>query len=150
MPELVRVSTAERMDGLMSYINEQFGRGKYIEIVQAIGMHSILVDPEHSIADQEQLYRLVLNLLKSKIGKDAPGSYGSWLSSFPRYLDHIVEQGQIVTDASAQSLLASRRAAYGPFASLDEFYFWALDDRRLPLDQIIRYVQRTVELARSC
>ncbi len=150
MPDLVRVSNAQHLDGLMSYINDQFGRGKYAEIIQAIGMHSILIDPEHTITDQEQLYRMVLNLLKDKISKDDPKAYAAWIASFPRYLDRLVELGQIVTDATAQSALASHRAAYGPFASLDAFYFWALDDRRLPLDQIIRYVLKTVEMSRSC
>ncbi len=150
MPELVRVSNVENLNDLKSYINDQFGQARYAEIIQAIGMHSILADPEHTLTDQEQLYRLVLNLLKSKISKDNASVYASWLASFPRHLDRLVEQGQIVTDAAAQSALASRRAAYGPFASLDAFYFWALDDRRLPLDQIVRYVLKTVEMARSC
>ncbi len=150
MPELVRVSNAENLDGLLSYISDQFGRGKYAEIIQAIGMHSLLFDPEHTISDQDKLYREVLNMLKNKIGKDDPKTYAQWIAAFPRYLDSLVEKNQIVTDAAAQSVLASHRAAYGPFASLDAFYFWALDDRRLPLDQIIRYVLRTVEMARSC
>ena len=150
MPELVRVSNVENLNGLMSYINDQFGRERYAEIIQAIGMHSLLMDPEHTLTDQEQLYRLVLNLLKSKISRDDSRIYPSWLASFPKHLDRLVEQGQIVADAAAQSVLASHRSAYGPFASLDAFYFWALDDRRLPLDQIILYVLKTVELARSC
>ncbi len=149
MPELVRVTTAANLDELLSYITDQFERGRYAEIIQAIGMHSILVDPEHTITDQEQLYRLALNLLKNKVRKENPSIYSAWLAAFPRHLDRLVEQGQIVTDPAAQAVLASHRAAYGPFASLDAFYFWALDDRRLPLDQIVRYVLRTVETARS-
>jgi len=149
MPELVRVSNVEKLDGLLSTIKDQFGRGKYAEIIQAIGMHSLLVDPEHTIADQEQLYRQVLNLLKDKIRTEQPRTYATWLTAFPRHLDRIVGQGEIVADVSAQTVLASHRAAYGTFPSLDAFYFWALDDRRLPLDQIIRYVLRTVEIARS-
>ncbi len=150
MPELVRVTSAANLDGLLSYINDQFERGKYAEIIQAIGMHSILVDPEHTITDQEQLYRLALNLLKNKVRKENSSIYSVWLAAFPRHLDRLVEQGEIVTDPAAQAVLASHRAAYGAFASLDAFYFWALDDRRLPLDQIVRYVLRTVETARSC
>jgi hypothetical protein len=150
MPELVRVSNVENLDGLMSYINDKFGQGKYAEIIQAIGMHSLLIDPEHTLTDQDKLYRLVLNLLKSKISRENPKAYASWLASFPQLLDRMVEQGQPVTDATAQSALASHRSAYGPFASLDAFYVWALDDRRLPLDQIISYVMKTVEMARAC
>ncbi len=150
MPELVRVSSVEKPDGLLSTINDQFGRGKYAEIIQAIGMYSLLADPEHTIEDQERLYGHVLDLLKEKIRDQDPRTYSAWLTSFPRHLDRIVEQGEIVTDSSAQTVLASHRAAYGMFPSLDAFYFWALDDRRLPLDQIIRYVLRTAEIARSC
>jgi hypothetical protein len=105
MPELVRVSNVEKMDGLQSYINEQVARGKYAEIIQAIGMYSLLIDPEHTIADQERLYRQVLGLLKDKIRSKDPRIYALWLDSFPRHLDRIVEQEEIDKDASAQNVL---------------------------------------------
>jgi hypothetical protein len=149
MPELVRVANVERLDGLRSYINEQFEKNHFAEIVQAVGMYSLLIDPEHTLGDQDELYRLVLDLLKNKIRRDDPKTYSEWLSSFPSLLDQLVEKGEIIVDAAAQMVLASHRSSYGPFASLDAFYFWALDDRRLPLDQIIRYVMKTVEIARS-
>jgi hypothetical protein len=54
----------------------------------------------------------------------------------------------VIADDAAQSALVSRLTSFGPFTSLDEFYFWALDDRRLPLDQLIRYIYRTTEMHR--
>ena len=149
MPQLVRVSNVEKLDSLKKYVNDQFEKGRYAEIVQAIGMHSIMIDPEHTLGDQGNLYGSVLDLLKNKIRRDDPKTFSTWLASFPRLLDRLVEQGQIVVDEAAQTVLASHRSSYGLFASLEDFYFWALDDRRLPLDQIIRYVMRTVETART-
>jgi hypothetical protein len=111
-------------------------------------MHSILMEPEHMIGDQDSLYHLVLNLMKKKIHRDDPKRYSSWLIAFPALLSRIVDEGQVIVDDAAQSALVSRLTSFGPFTSLDEFYFWALDDRRLPLDQIIRYIDRTIELHR--
>ncbi len=145
MPELVAVSRVEKLESLKTYINEQFEKGRYIEISQAIGMHSILIDPEHMIEDQAGLYRLVLNLLKNKISRQHPKAYSSWLTAFPALLARFADNKIIVTDAAAQSALAARHAAFGRFTSVDEFFFWALDDRRLPLDQIMLYIQRTVQ-----
>jgi hypothetical protein len=52
----------------------------------------------------------------------------------------------VIVDDAAQSALVSRLTSFGPFTSLDEFYFWALDDRRLPLDQLIRFIDKTLEM----
>jgi len=149
MLELVTVSSIEQVENLKTYINDLFSRERYDEIMQAIGMHSILMDPEHMIADQDHLYHLVLNLLKKRISGQTPKAYSSWLIAFPSLLGRVVAQGETVTDDAARSALASRHAAFGLFSSLDEFYFWALDDRRLTLDQIVRYLTRTLELHRS-
>jgi len=32
---------------------------------------------------------------------------------------------------------------------VDEFFFWALDDRRLTLDQIVKYIEKTAEMQRA-
>ena len=45
MPEVVMVSSVENMDKLKTKIGELFKNEKYSEITQAIGMHSILIDP---------------------------------------------------------------------------------------------------------
>ena len=148
MPELVTVSSVEKLESLRTTINELFELGKFAEIVQTIGMHSILMEPEHMIADQDSLYHLVLNLVKKKIQREDPKRYSAWLITFPALLSRLVDEGQVVSDDAAQSALVSRLTSFGPFTSLDEFYFWALDDRRLPLDQLIRYIYRTTEMHR--
>lgn len=146
MPDLVTVSSVEKLEDLKTNINSLFDRGKYAEIVQSIGMYSILIDPEHMIGDQDHLYHLVLNLIKKKINRENPKAYSSWIVAFPALIDKLVQGGVIVTDQASQTALASRTEAFGPFTSLDEFYFWALDDRRLTLDQIVKYIERTVEM----
>lgn len=148
MPELVTVSSVEKLESLRTTINKLFELGKFAEIIQSIGMHSIMMEPEHMIGDQDSLYHLVLNLIKKKIQRDDPKRYSAWLIAFPAFLSRIVEEGQVIADDAAQSALVSRLTSFGPFTSLDEFYFWALDDRRLPLDQIIRYIDRTTEMHR--
>jgi hypothetical protein len=148
MPELVTVSSVEKLESLRTTINKLFELGKFAEIIQSIGMHSIMMEPEHMIGDQDSLYHLVLNLIKKKIQRDDPKRYSAWLIAFPALLSRIVEEGQVIADDAAQSALVSRLTSFGPFTSLDEFYFWALDDRRLPLDQIIRYIDRTTEMHR--
>jgi len=149
MPQLVPVSSVEKLDELKTYINDLFSKKRYAEVTQAIGMHSILIDPEHMIIDQNQLYRLVLNLLKKRIATDQGARYSTWLIAFPSILARLVQENTLVTDDAARSALASRHAAFGHFSSLDEFYFWALDDRRLPLEQIMAYVTKTLEMHRS-
>lgn len=146
MPDLVTVSSVEKLEDLINNINRLFEQGKFAEINQSIGMHSILMDPEHMIGDQDHLYHLVLNLIKKKINREDPKHYSAWLVTFPALLNRIVEEQQIVTDAASLYGLASRTESFGPFSSLDEFYFWALDDRRLTLDQIVKYIEKTVEM----
>jgi hypothetical protein len=146
MPDLVTVSSVEKLDDMKANINTLIEQGKFAEIIQTIGMHSILIDPEHMISDQDHLYHMVLNLIKKKINQEDPKRYSSWLIAFPALLNRIVEEKQIVTDAASLYGLASRTESFGPFSSLDEFYFWALDDRRLTLDQIFKYIQKTVEM----
>jgi hypothetical protein len=148
MTDLVTVSSVENIEDLKTNINSLFEQGKFAEIIQAIGMHSILMEPEHMISDQDHLYHLVLNLIKKKINREDPKRYSSWIIAFPALLNRIVEEKQIVTDAASLYGLASRTDSFGPFSSLDEFYFWALDDRRLTLDQIVKYIQKTVEMHR--
>ena len=148
MPELVTVSSVEKLDSLRTTINELFEHGKFAEIIQTIGMHSIMMEPEHMISDQDSLYHLVLNLVKKKIQREDPKRYSAWLIAFPALLSRIVDEVQMISDEAAQAALVSRLTSFGPFTSLDEFYFWALDDRRLPLDQLIRYIYRTTEMHR--
>ena len=149
MPELVTVSSVEKLESLRTTINELFEQGKYSEIIQSVGMHSILMEPEHMIGDQDSMYHLVLNLMKKKIQREDPKRYSSWLIAFPALLSRIVDEGQVIADDAAQSALVSRLTSFGPFTSLDEFYFWALDDRRLPLDQLIRFIDRTIEMQKQ-
>jgi hypothetical protein len=149
MPELVTVSSVEKLESLRTTLNELFENGKFAEIVQSIGMHSILMEPEHMIGDQESLYHLVLNLIKKKVLREDPKRYSSWLRAFPALLNRIVDEGQVIADDAAQSALVSRLASFGPFTSLDEFYFWALEDRRIPLDQLVRYINRTIEMQKQ-
>lgn len=144
MPETVALSEIDRLETVKTYINDHFEKGKYAEIIQAIGMYSLLIDPEQAIKDQDLLYHLVLNLVKKKISREHHRSYSSWIQTFPALLEQIVQEGSI-TDDAARSALLSRHAAFGRFSSLDEFFFWALDDRRLPLDQIILHIGKTVE-----
>jgi hypothetical protein len=146
MPDVVTVSSIEKLEDLKTNINRLFEQGKYAEIIQSIGMHSILIDPEHMINDQDHLYHLVLNLIKKKINRRNPKAYSSWIIAFPGYIDKLVQGGAIVTDQASQPALVSRIASFGTFSSLDEFYFWALDDRRMTLDQIVKYIEKTVEM----
>jgi hypothetical protein len=145
MAELVRVSDIEKKEKLKSYLEELFKKGKYAEMTQAIGMYSILIDPEHTISDQSGLYHFVLDMIKDRVRTTKGKGYAAWYTGFPRTLDQMVSANQIVTDKAAADALASQRAASGPFKSLDDFFFWALDDRRLPLDQIVKYIETTAK-----
>ncbi|MGE5174293.1 MAG: hypothetical protein ACM3MD_10755 [Betaproteobacteria bacterium] len=147
MPELVMVSNVEKMEKLKILLEELFKQERYSEIGQAIGMHSILFDPQHMMSDQASLYHFVLTMIKDRIHKTKGKSYSAWYAGFPKVLDQLVTANQIVTDKSAAEALASHRAAYGPFKSLDDFFSWALDDRRLPLSQIMKYVEKTATLS---
>jgi hypothetical protein len=143
MPELVMVSSVERTEKLKGYLEELFAKGLYSAITQAIGMHSILIDPQHMMADQNDLYHFVLHLIKNRISNAKGKSYAAWYADFPRQMDQLVDSNQIVADKAAADVIASHRSAFGPFKSVDDFFFWALDDRRLNLEQIIRYIERT-------
>jgi hypothetical protein len=148
MPEVVMVSKLEKIERLKAYIEELFKKKRYAEITQAIGMHSLLIDPQHTLDDQTHLYHHVLNLIKTRINKDNTKKYSSWLVSFPALMAAIAANRQVVTDQAAAEVLASHYAGSGPFTSVEAFFFWALDDRRLPLDQIVKYIEKTVEMQR--
>jgi hypothetical protein len=141
MSELVLVSSIEKTEKLKTLLEQLFTQKRYSEMGQAIGMHSILIDPQHMMNDQASMYRFVLTLIKDRISKARGKSYSAWYADFPKIMDQMLSQNKIVTDAAAADVLASRRAAFGQFKSLDDFFFWALDDRRLPLGQIIHYIE---------
>ena len=132
MPEVVKVSTVESSQKLTAAIEEYFKKGRYAEITQAIGMHSVLIDPQHTMEDQSRLYRSVLALLKKRIAEKL-GKAG----------------GQVVTDKGSLDILSSHRAAQGPFKSVDHFFLWALDDRRLTLEQIVKYIETSAAIPRK-
>ncbi len=146
MPEVVRVGSVESSQTLQTTIEEYFKQGKYDAIMQAIGMYSILIDKNRTIEDQRRLYGTVLSLLKNRIAGALGRAYSAWYADFPKLLDGLVAQGQVVTDKMSAEVLASHRAAFGHFRSADDFYFWALDDRRLTLEQIVRYFEKTVQV----
>lgn len=145
MPEVVLVSTVEKQDKLKSYLAESFKNARYPEITQAIGMHSLLIDSEHTMKDQAILYHDLLNMIKEKIRNVKGKSYGAWYASFPKLMDELVSSKQVVTDRASIEVIASHRDAYGAFKSVDDFFFWALDDRRLTLKQIVQYIEKTAE-----
>lgn len=145
MPEVVKVSTVEENQGLRASIEEYLKKEQYDEIAQAIGMHSILIDPQHMIIDQSKLYRWVLVMIKNKVAANLGKKYASWYTAFPKILGDLVTSGQIVTDALSVAVLASHQAAYGPFKSVEDFFLWALDDRRLSLEQVVKYIKKTAE-----
>lgn len=148
MAKLVTVSSIERHNDLRSYIEGLFEKGLYDKIMHAIGMHSILLKPQQTMSEQERLYGFVLELIKKKIATDNQKAYSAWLADFPQLMASIVEAREMVVDKAAADALASRHAAFGPFKSLNEFYFWALDDRRLNLSQIMKYIEKTLEKQR--
>jgi hypothetical protein len=143
MSELVMVSNVENKERLKSYLEDLFKRGRYAEISEAIGMHSLLIDPQNTMSDQAGLYHFVLDLIKERIRKTKGKSYSAWYAEFPKIMDQLVTGTQLITDKTAAEAVASHRDAYGLFKSLDDFYAWALDDRRLPLAQIVKYIERT-------
>ncbi len=143
MPELVTVSSVEKKEKLNGYLEELFKKGRYSDMTLAIGMYSILIDSQHMMADQKDLYHFVLHLVKDRISKMKGKSYAAWYAGFPKEMDQLMSSGQVVADKAAADVLASHRSAAGPFKSLDDFFFWALDDRRLALEQIVQYIDRT-------
>lgn len=141
MQEVVNVSSVENLDQLKSYINAHFAKNKYTEITQAIGIHSILIDSEHTIGDQSRLYRQVLNLLKDRIKAKLGKGYAAWYAAFPKLANEASKLAG--TDKTAADAVDSRLQAYGQFKSMDDFFFWALDDRRLTLDRIVSMIEKT-------
>lgn len=144
MQEVVMVSSVENSEQLKANIARYFNEGRYFEITQAIGMHSLLIDPQHTMADQAVLYRFVLTLIKEKIRREHPKSYASWMQAFPTLMAAVAAGNTVVTDRAAADVVTSRMGAHGPFTSVDAFFFWALDDRRLALDEIMKYIEATV------
>jgi hypothetical protein len=149
MPETVLVSNVEKMDKLKIYLEESFNKSRYSEITQAIGMHSLLIDPQHTMKDQAGLYHGILNMLKERLSKSKGKNYGAWYSAFPELMDNLISSKQIVTDKATIDVITSHRDAYGPFKSVDDFFFWSLDDRKLTLDQIVKYIEKTAEMHHS-
>ena len=149
MPEVVLVSNIEKMDKLKVYLQESFKKARYSEVTQAIGMHSLLIDPQHTMKDQSGLYHGMLNMMKEKIRSSKGKSYGTWYSSFPKLMDELISSEQVVIDKASLDVIASHHDAYGSFKSVDDFFFWALDDRRLTLEQIVRYIEKTAEMQRT-
>jgi len=149
MPEVVQVSNVEKMDKLKIYLEESFKNSRYSEITQAIGMHSLLIDPQHTMKDQAGLYNGILNMIKERISKSKGKSYGAWYTAFPALMDELISSKQTVTDNASLNVITAHHDAYGPFKSVDEFFFWALDDRRLTMDQIVKYVEKTAEMQRA-
>ena len=143
MPEVVKVSTIETSKKLISTIEEYFKVERYAEITQAVGMHSLLIDSEHTISDQNSVYRSVLNLIKNRASSKLGKTYSQWYADFPKILATLVASNRIVVDQGSTDVLASHHAAYGPFKSLDDFFFWCLEDRRLTLAQIVKYIETT-------
>lgn len=143
MASLVKVSDIENLDKLKAHIGELFNKAQYAEITQAIGMYSIMVDPQNTLTDQTGLYRIVLNLIKDRISKQKGKEFGTWYVGFPNLLDGILASNEIISDAATADVLSSHRSAFGLFKSVEDFFFWALDDRRLTLEQIVKYIERT-------
>ncbi len=143
MSELVTVSSVENREKLKSNLEDFFKRERYAEITEAVGMHSVLINPQNMISDQASLYHFVLDMIKDRIRRTKGKSYSAWYAEFPKSMDQLVTGNQVITDKTAAESLASHRAAYGLFKSLDDFFIWALDDRRLPLAQIVKYIERT-------
>jgi hypothetical protein len=147
MPDVVREANIQNSEKLKAYIAELFKKEQYAEIILAIGMHSLLVDMQHTLSDQAELYRVVLNMLKDRIRNSKGKAYAAWYEGFPKLLDELVSANKIVTDKPSADVLASHRSAFGPFRSVEDFYFWALQtDRRLTLDQIVKYMEKTAQM----
>jgi hypothetical protein len=143
MPELVMVSNVERTENLKEYLEGLFKKGRYSDITIAVGLHSIVIDPQHTIGDQKDFYRFVLRLIKDRISKAKGKSYSAWYADFPKLMDQLLSSGQAMTGKAAEDVLASHRSAIGQFKSVDDFFFWALEDRRLELEQIVQFIDRT-------
>ncbi len=149
MASVVKPSDIDNLDKLKANIGELFKKEQYEDITQAIGMYSLMIDPQNTLSDQTSLYRIVLNLLKERISKKKGKEFGTWYVEFPNLLDGILSSNEIVSDAATADVLSSHRSAFGLFKSVEDFFFWALDDRRLTLEQIVQYIDRTAETTGS-
>ena len=145
MAILVQVSSVESMDRLKTNIEELFKKDQYMEITEAIGMHSLFFDMQHTMNDQMTLYRMVLNMLKNRLRQKMGKNYGEWYEKFPKILDELISEKHLDTDASTLDVLSSHRSGFGAFKSVDDFFFWALDERRLTLEQIVKFIEKTAE-----
>ncbi len=149
MPAFVQVSSIEKLDRLKLNIEDLFRKGHYAEITQSIGMYSILIDPDHTLHSQASLYRSVLNMIKDQVCRSKGKIYGAWYALFPTLLLELVNKKLLVTDETSQQAIASHCAAFGAFKSVDDFFGWAMDDRRLTLEQIVKYIMKTAEMHQS-
>ncbi len=149
MPETVTVSSVDRREKLKTRIEELFRKKQYEEISHAIGMYSVLIDPNRMIQDQKELYGTVLSMIKDRASKTMAKNYASWLAAFPKLMAELASTKKIVTDKASAGVIATYHNAYGPFESLDEFFTWALNDRRLALGQIAKYIEKTAEMHRG-
>lgn len=146
MQEAVRVSNVENAEKLKIYLEESFSKARYREITQAIGLHSIFIDPMHTMKDQENLYHGILQMIKDRISKSKGKNYGAWYAGFPTLMEKLASSKQVVTDKTTVQVISSHQAAFGAFKSVDDFFNWALDDRRLSLDQIVKYIEKTADM----
>jgi len=149
MPQVVMVSSVSNADKLRTTVERYFEQGRYSEITESIGLHSILIDPDHMIGDQNRHYRFVLDLIKNRITKARGKAHASWYLRFPEIMSELAESEQVVTDAMSAAMVSDRHQAGGPFRSVEDFYFWALDDRRLSLDHIVKYIETAAELCKG-
>jgi len=141
MQDVVMVSSVDKLDQLKSFIENKFAKKRYAEITQAIGIYSVLIDSEHTISDQARLYRTVLGLVKDRIKANIGKGYAAWYAQFPqRAANAAIHAGMAAATVNA---IASRISAYGSFKSVDDFFFWALDDRRLTLEQLVMVIENT-------
>jgi hypothetical protein len=146
MQEVVLVSNIEKKEKLKVYLEELFNSNRYAEITEAIGMHSLFVDPQHTMKDQARLYNGILRMIKDRVSRNKGNNYGTWYKNFPQLMDTLVSSKQIVADKASLDVIASYREAYGAFKSVDDFFFWALNDRKLSLDQIVTCIEKTAEI----
>ena len=149
MTDILMVSNVENMEKLRSTVEELFKQGRYDEVSRAIGMFSLFTDPGHTLIDQSQLYHHVLDLIKNKVSTENRNNYSSWLSAFPALMAKIAEDRTAVIDKTSANALASHHSSHGPFRSVDEFFVWGLDDRRLTLDNIVKYIEKTLKMHRG-
>jgi hypothetical protein len=88
-------------------------------------------------------------MLKDRISRNKGSNYGIWYKNFPQMMDTLVSSKQIVAGKASIDVIASYREAYGAFKSVDDFFFWALNDRKLSLDQIVTCIEKTAEIHRK-